>query len=71
LPLLDYFLDAVKALKEIQYSNAIAQLLTPLPGIEASSDEIPYTSNHELECQARNALQAIAIDELPAIITSS
>ncbi|OKL60874.1 hypothetical protein UA08_03729 [Talaromyces atroroseus] len=71
LPVLMYYLSACKALKAIDYSNAVAQLLMPLPEVEASSEYIPHTQNPKLEQQAQNALQALVKDEIPAFITSN
>jgi hypothetical protein len=71
LPILTYFLNAVKALKAIQYSNTLRKGLATLPEIEESREKIPLTTNEKLERQAQNALHALTIDELPAFITSS
>jgi hypothetical protein len=71
LPVLMYYLSACKALKAIEYSNAVAQLLMPLSEIEASGEYIPDTKSPKLEQQAQNALQALVTDELPAFVTSN
>lgn len=70
MPVLMYYLSACKALKAIEYANAVAQLLMPLSEIEASDEHIPNARNLKLEQQAQNALHALVIDELPAFITS-
>ncbi|QKX63302.1 uncharacterized protein TRUGW13939_10471 [Talaromyces rugulosus] len=69
LEILMYYLSACKALKAIEYSNAVSQLLTNLSEIESSDQEIPATKNNKLEQQAENALNALVKDELPAFIT--
>lgn len=71
LPVLMYYLSACKALKAIEYSNAVAQLLMPLSEVEDSHEQIPHTRSPKLEQQAQNALQALVIDELPAFVTSN
>lgn len=71
MPVLMYYLSACKALKAIEYANAVAQLLMPLSEIEASDEHIPNARNLKLEQQAQNALHALVIDELPAFITSN
>lgn len=70
LEVLMYYLSACKALKAIEYSNAVSQLLTNLSEIESSDQKIPATRNSALEKQAENALRALVRDELPAFITS-
>lgn len=71
MPVLMYYLSACKALKVIEYANAVAQLLMPLSEIESSDEHIPNARNPKLEQQAQNALHALVIDELPAFITSN
>jgi hypothetical protein len=71
MPVLMYYLSACKALKAIEYANAVAQVLMPLAEIESSDEHIPNARNSKLEQQAQNALQALVIDELPAFITSN
>lgn len=66
MPVLMYYLSACKALKVIEYANAVAQLLMPLSEIESSDEHIPNARNPKLEQQAQNALHALVIDELPA-----
>jgi hypothetical protein len=71
MPVLMYYLSACKALKAIEYANAVAQLLMPLSEIECSDEHIPNARNPKLEQQAQHALHALVIDELPAFITSN
>jgi hypothetical protein len=69
IPILIYYLDAVKALKAIQYSNAIAEALDPIPGCEFTGNTAKPTMNTELEKKAEQAFEVMVRDDLPAYIS--
>ncbi|RKF78330.1 putative white collar protein [Golovinomyces cichoracearum] len=69
IPILVYYLDSIKALKAISYSNAIAEALEPLPGIEFTNEPIPKTINPDLEERSRKAFDIIVREDLPAYVT--
>lgn len=69
IALLIYYIDAVKALKAIAYSNAIAEALEPLEGHNFSCDLANPTVNTALEQKAESAFAAMVKDDLPAYIT--
>ena len=69
VPLLIYYLDALKALKAISYSNAIIEALEPLDGHEFSGSRATETLNDSLKAKADAAFEALTRDDLPAYIT--
>lgn len=73
LPTLTYYLNARKALKAIQYANALVRLSVdvPTPGIETAREPVGPTVNSALEARVQHALDALTAEELPAFITST
>ncbi|RDW84533.1 hypothetical protein BP6252_02123 [Coleophoma cylindrospora] len=69
IPILIYYLDAIKAMKAIQYSNAIAEALDPIDGFEFTKPPVTSTSNTALEERARQAFDVLVREDLPAYIT--
>jgi len=70
VPLLIYYLDALKALKAIQYSNAVAEALDPLEGVEFSKETSPATRNEALQEKASQAFDLLVKEDLPAYVSS-
>jgi hypothetical protein len=71
IPILIYHMDAVKALKALKYSNAIAESLEPIPGFDFTVTSAQKTQNLELEEKARLSFAALVREDLPAYITHS
>jgi hypothetical protein len=69
IPVLIYYLDAIKALKAISYSNAIAEALDPIPGFDFTTTTAKPTVNIELEKRSREAFDAMVREDLPAYVT--
>ncbi|KAL3419363.1 hisactophilin c49s mutant phototropin phy3 fusion protein [Phlyctema vagabunda] len=69
IPILIYYLDAVKALKAIQYSNAIAEALDPIDAHDFTKQPLKSTANVILEDRAKKAFEALVRDDLPAYVT--
>lgn len=69
MPILIYYLDALKALKAIKYSNAVAEALSPIRGQEFTTSPIRPTINTALEDKASKAFDALVEEDLPAHIT--
>lgn len=69
VPILIYYLDALKALKAIKYANAIAEALSPIQGHEFTVNLAQATANHELEDKAASAFDVLTQEDLPAFIT--
>lgn len=69
VPLLIYYLDALKALKAIKYSNAVAEALSPIRGHQFTTSPVQATVNPVLEDRAVQAFDALVEDDLPAYIT--
>ncbi|KAI4119537.1 MAG: hypothetical protein LQ345_000599 [Seirophora villosa] len=69
VPLLIHYLDALKALRAIRYSNAVAEALTPIRGHEFTTSPIAATINPALENRAAQAFDALVDHDLPAYIT--
>ncbi|KAF2274977.1 uncharacterized protein EI97DRAFT_459620 [Westerdykella ornata] len=68
IPILLYYLDALKALRAINYANAIAETLEPLDDYEFTQHPPRPTVNAVLEDKARQAFDVLVRDELPAYI---
>lgn len=69
IPVLIHYLDATKALKAINYANAIAESLEPIDGQPFTSLPVRSTVNATLEDRANQAFDVLVRDELPAYIT--
>lgn len=69
VPILIYYLDALKALKAIKYANAIAEALSPIPGHGFTTNPAQSTVNSALEEKAAQAFDVLVRDDLPAYIT--
>ncbi|TIC90708.1 Phototropin-2 [Colletotrichum higginsianum] len=69
LPLLTYYLDCLKALRAISYSNAIANGLDTLPEHTFSTENTNNTSNSSLEKKTEAAFDVLVQEDLPAYIT--
>ncbi|TVY21909.1 Phototropin-2 [Lachnellula arida] len=68
VPILIYYLDAIKALKAISYSNAIAEALEPIDGFDFTSGTAKTTLNEDLEHKAKQAFDRMVREDLPAYI---
>lgn len=69
-PILVQYLEAQKAIKAVEYANALAENLQPLPGDEAS--KIPYTAatvDARFESRSRRSFVTLVDEALPAYIT--
>jgi hypothetical protein len=68
-PVLIYYMDSIKALKAINYSNAIAESLEPISGYDFTMTSPKTTANAELEEKASLAFDVLVREDLPAYIT--
>lgn len=71
IPVLIYYLDALKALRAIKYANAIAEALEPIEGFDFSKHPARPTTNAWIEDKANQAFDALVKDDLPAFVTYS
>jgi hypothetical protein len=69
VPILIYYLDALKSIRAINYANAVAEALEPLDGYEFTQHPPRPTVNAILEEKARLAFDVLVRDALPAFIT--
>lgn len=69
VPTLIYYLDAMKALRAINYANAVAEALEPIEGHEFTETPARPTINAVLEDKARQAFDVLVREDLPAFIT--
>lgn len=69
VPMLIFYLDALKAMKAIRYANAIASALRPIAGHSFTETTCKTTENLELEEKAAQAFQVLTEQDLPAYIT--
>lgn len=68
IPILIYYLDALKALRAISYANAIAEALDPIPGFRFTDQNPQTTANQALEEKANKAFEVLVREDLPAYI---
>lgn len=68
IPLLIYYLDALKAIRAIKYANAIAEALEPLSGCDFTKTVAQPTGNIALEDKANRAFEILVKEDLPAYI---
>ncbi|KAI1130832.1 hypothetical protein F5Y10DRAFT_275861 [Nemania abortiva] len=71
IPILQYYLDTIKALKAIDYANAIVKNLQAVENLPYTSDSTDQTTNKVLREKADKAFETITNEELPAYITHS
>lgn len=69
VPILIYYLDALKALKAIKYANAIAEALNPIPRHGFTKTPAKPTINPVLEEKAAESFDVMVREDLPAYIT--
>lgn len=69
VPILMYYLDAMKALKAINYANALAEALEPIAGYDFTIFPAKTTMNSVLEDKANQAFTVLVQEDLPAYIT--
>ncbi|KAK8111807.1 uncharacterized protein PG998_008264 [Apiospora kogelbergensis] len=67
--ILVYYLDALKALKAIQYANAVTEALAPIEGLDYTKASPAKTMNCGLKEKMSRAFETIANHDLPAYIT--
>lgn len=68
IPILIYYLDALKALRAINYANAIAEALEPIKGQDFTQKGAKPTNNAMLEDKANRAFNVLVQEDLPAYI---
>ena len=68
VPILIYYLDALKAMKAIAYSNAIVAGLDPIDGHQFTTQHTHPSANEELRAKANNAFEVLVREDLPAYI---
>jgi hypothetical protein len=68
IPLLIYYLDALKSLRAIKYANAIAEALSPIGGLEFTETCVQSTVNEALEKRTMEAFDRLVQEDLPAYI---
>lgn len=69
IPILIYYLDALKALRAINYANAIAEALEPIKGQGFTEEVAKPTHNAMLEEKANRAFDRLVQEDLPAYVT--
>lgn len=69
VPVLVYYLDALKALRAIAYANAIAEALEPLGGYEFTKSAPQTSTNATLQAKADQAFDVLVREDLAAFIT--
>jgi hypothetical protein len=72
---LTYYLNAVKALKALEYANALVRLSIDVPPpavqlLQRDNEAVGETVNKVLEQRVEDGLNALTAEELPAFITS-
>lgn len=72
---LTYYLNATKALKALEYANALVRLSTEVPppavqAVQTDNEAVRLTASEALERWVEDGLNALTAEELPAFITS-
>lgn len=71
VPLMVYYLNALKALKALSYANALTMHLQKINGLDFTADKASLIKGQELRSQADKAFQALADQDLPAFVTQT
>ncbi|KAI9162776.1 saponin hydrolase precursor [Paramyrothecium foliicola] len=71
VPLLIYYLDALKALKAIRYANALSAHLGTVEGVIFTTDPAAVVDDQALRDKAEMAFETLAVNDLPAFITQT
>ena len=69
VPTLIYYLDALKAIRAINYANAVSEALDPLESLDFTQTMPASTINERLEEKASSAFDVLVQEDLPAYIT--
>ncbi|KAI1853609.1 hypothetical protein JX266_001593 [Neoarthrinium moseri] len=69
IPILEYYMDTLKALRAIDYANAVVDGLVPVQGLDYTSTPVNGTFNQLLREKAAKAFETLANQEMPAFIT--
>jgi len=69
VPLLIHYLDSLKAIRAINYANAICEGLDPVEELGFTRQRVKPTVNSALEARANSTFDALVKEELPAFIT--
>ncbi|KAG9827950.1 hypothetical protein KCU98_g15058, partial [Aureobasidium melanogenum] len=69
IPILVFYMDALKALRAIKYANAVSSALHPVSGLDFTSAPPQTTQNQELQNKADQAFDLLVREDLPAYIT--
>lgn len=72
---LTFYLNATKALKALEYANALVRLSTDVPppavqAVQTDNEAVGLPASKVLERPVEDGLNALAAEELPAFITS-
>jgi hypothetical protein len=71
VPLMVYYLNALKALNALSYANALTVHLQRINGLDFTSETAAVIKGHDLREKADKAFQALADQDLPAFITQT
>lgn len=71
VPLMVYYLNALKGLKALSYTNALAEHLQKIDAHEFTSTKPPIIDGRELREKAQKAFETLANYDLPAFITQT
>ncbi|KAI9706529.1 MAG: hypothetical protein M1836_003535 [Candelina mexicana] len=69
VPTLIRYLETQKAIKAVEYANAIADTLRPLPGEYVNTPCAAAIVDKRFEARSRKALNELVVEALPAYIT--
>ena len=71
VPLLVYYLDARKALKAIQYANALSRHLQVIDGLDFTVGRAQLIADQAVREKADKAFEVLLNEDLPAFITQT
>ncbi|KAI5194861.1 hypothetical protein E4T38_09373 [Aureobasidium subglaciale] len=69
IPILVFYMDALKALRAIKYANAVSSALSPVSGLDFTSTPPQAIQNDELQRKADEAFDLLVREDQPAYVT--
>jgi hypothetical protein len=69
IPVLVFYMDALKALRAIKYANSVSRALHPVSGLDFTSTPPQTTQNDELQRKADQAFDLLVREDLPSYVT--
>jgi hypothetical protein len=69
IPVLLFYMDALKAIRAIKYANSVSRALHPVSGLDFTSAPPQTTQNDDLQKKADQAFDLLVREDLPPYVT--